>query len=170
MFERFDRDVRLIVMLGAIKEAERRRDPRIGTEHLLIATADAPIGYGAGFFTDIGASATEVRRTLDEFDDESLARIGVVADLETLHGGDELPPARRRRLDHRPLTSGAKAALHRTLQEAVDLGQRRIGAEHLVLGLTSGPPQDLATILLRRLGLDPDAVHATVRSQLRASA
>ena len=55
----------------------------------------------------------------------------------------------------------AKRALERALREALDLGDRHIGVEHVLLGLLD-PKGNMAVELLRHLGVDPQVVRARV--------
>src|SRR5207247_6296253 len=111
MFNRFARATREAVS-SAVGEAARRGDRRVGTEHLLLGLLAAPTAPAVAALGDDIASA---RRTLDEMDREALALVGV----------DEPPVATsaaaspRRPGGRLPFTAGAKAALQRTLEEAV---------------------------------------------------
>ena len=65
------------------------------------------------------------------------------------------------RSGHLPFMPRAKRALERSRREAVDLGDRHIGVEHILLGLLD-PKGNTAVDLLRHLGADPDALRARV--------
>jgi ATP-dependent Clp protease ATP-binding subunit ClpA len=63
----------------------------------------------------------------------------------------------------------AKRVLERSLREALNLGDRHIGVEHIVLGLLD-PDGNTAIELLRHLEVDPDAVRAFVLDSLGKAA
>ena len=68
-----------------------------------------------------------------------------------------------------PFMPRAKRALERSLREALALGDRHIGVEHILLGLLD-PKGNMAVELLRHLGADPDAVRARVLNGLGKAA
>ncbi|MEU7134326.1 Clp protease N-terminal domain-containing protein [Streptomyces sp. NPDC046261] len=70
---------------------------------------------------------------------------------------------------HIPFTRRAKKALERSLREALELRDRRIGVEHVLLGILDA--EDKATAgVLRRLGTDPATLRAGVLADLRRAA
>ena len=76
---------------------------------------------------------------------------------------------RGRRAGHVPLSPRAKRALELALREALVLGDRQIGAEHLLLGLAAGADSGAAATL-RRCGTSPEAVRAATLAALRDAA
>jgi ATP-dependent Clp protease ATP-binding subunit ClpA len=68
-----------------------------------------------------------------------------------------------------PFMPRAKRALERAQREAVALGDRHIGAEHLLLGLLD-PKSNMAVELLRHLGTNPDTVRTRVLADLGKAA
>jgi len=149
MFERFTSEARLVVR-NAQEEARRLRHPLIGTEHLLLALADASEGPGAQALRDrgLGAAGLRVRVTGivgppgDELDPQALATLGI--DLEEVRrvteasfgpgaldarGRKPVPPG------HIPFGKRAKKVLELSLREALRLGHNHIGDGHILLGL-----------------------------------
>ncbi|WP_425956499.1 Clp protease N-terminal domain-containing protein [Xylanimonas sp. McL0601] len=138
MFERFARDARDVVF-GAIAEAGRRGDRRVGTDHLVIAALTTPSAAEV-----VGASADDARRAADDLDRGALAAIGVDAaafgPLGPAVGADRLP-----------FTAGTKTVLRRALALTVADRSRRLEAKHLVQALLERRAPDPAAELLARL-------------------
>jgi hypothetical protein len=155
MFERFTRSARLVVT-HAVEEAESRGDTRIGTEHLLIGVARSRSLEG------VMPDVQSLRAELERMDREALASVGLDPGLVEVPG-----PARRKRSGHIPFTSRAKDILKGALREALDLGHRHIGVEHIALALIAVEGPDRATGMLHGLDLDPDALRAALLRQAR---
>jgi ATP-dependent Clp protease ATP-binding subunit ClpA len=159
MFERFTQDAREIV-LGAVEEARRLRHPRVGTEHLLLGMLTRPhsgayaVLHAAGLEHDrVRAEVTKIvggsGRILTDDDAEALKAIGidldaVLANVEKSLGPDSWttpPPEHEKKgIFRRPQRSTrfgprARKTLELSLREAIRLDQRRIGSEHILLGL-----------------------------------
>lgn len=66
-----------------------------------------------------------------------------------------------------PLTPGSKKALELALREAVHLGHRSIGTEHLLLGLVRDEGCSAARMLTSR-GADRERVRTEVLRQIAA--
>jgi ATP-dependent Clp protease ATP-binding subunit ClpA len=149
MFERFSQEARLVVQ-RAQEEARRLRHPLIGTEHLLLAMADADEGPGTQALRDRGLDAANLRLRVvgivgppgDELDPQALATLGI--DLEEVRrvteasfgpgaldarGRKPMPPG------HIPFSKRAKKVLELSLREALRLGHNYIGNGHILLGL-----------------------------------
>ncbi|MQA10510.1 MAG: ATPase [Pseudonocardiaceae bacterium] len=154
MFERFTKAARAAV-IAAQREAITADAPKIDAEHLLLALFDDPSSVAGRVL-----AAEDVRRGelvekfrtmrrrggLSDADAAALGEFGIdvdqiVASVEQTHGENALAePARPKRrrvasLDHRPFGGEAKEALAASVREAVELSDRHIGAEHLLLGL-----------------------------------
>ncbi|HSK07458.1 MAG TPA: Clp protease N-terminal domain-containing protein [Acidimicrobiia bacterium] len=158
MFERFTREARRVVT-QAVEEAHHRSDARVGTDHLLIGAVDT----GAGRQT--GLSPAAVRGELERIDQEALAAVGVDPRLIATTPGAH-PRAHR----HLPFTGASKDILKQSLREAIAMNHRHIGAEHILLALTTLPEPDRATQALRGLGIDPAALRQSLLETLhRAS-
>ncbi|SFB00302.1 Clp amino terminal domain-containing protein, pathogenicity island component [Amycolatopsis marina] len=175
MFERFTRDARVAV-IDAQEHAVRLRTERIEPEHLLLALLDSSGGVLGELGVEPASLADELakmrrRGGISASDVAALESFGIdveriVERVEQVHGENALAAAgrpRRRRWfgsDHIPFADEAKRALELTLSEALELGHKHIGAEHLLLALTTmpGPVADI----LRAHGVD----HAAVRQVL----
>lgn len=165
MFERFSKAARCVVK-AAVAEAERRDDPRIGTEHLLIAVIAAPLSVDRRSLGALDTTGEALRSLLSTLDTEALAAVGVAVGPEGSAALSEFPS----RSHHLPFTQGAKETLHRALREAVALRQRSIQPEHILLGLLHVADNDTAGRIMTRLGVDQVAVRWAVVSALRCSA
>ncbi|MDP9073147.1 MAG: NDP-hexose 4-ketoreductase, partial [Actinomycetota bacterium] len=128
MFERFTESARRALAL-AQEEAKRQEHDFIGTEHLLLGllAAGESIAFDALTALDV---------TLDEARDK-------VAEL--------VHPSRTVSSTKPPFTPLAKKVLERSLRESLDLGERNIGPEHVLLALTAVPDGG-AVQVLRHLG------------------
>lgn len=155
MFERFDEDARRAVMSAAQDEARRRGDRRIGTDHLLLAllrdSESVPV-------RTLGVDLAAARAAADALDRAALASIGI----DVSEGGRTapVPPTGRA-----PLTSGARAILGRSIEEARRANSRRIRPRHMLLALLTRQRPDPAADLLDALGVD----RAAARSRLASS-
>ena len=185
MFERFTREARAVVV-RAEAEATALGDDRIGTEHLLLAiSADAGDG---GVLRSLGvepealrAAAAEAAAGRDapgELDARALASIGIDLDevrrrVEASFGPGALAPRRRRPrrgvLAPHPFSRRAKQALELSLREALALGHKHIGADHILLGAIRDPAGGAASAL-RHCGTSADAVRTATLAALRTAA
>jgi len=128
---------------------------------------------------------------LCESDAEALRTLGIELDevrrrVEASFGPGALdhpphPRGRRRRpwrrgrcepaavTGHLSFMPRAKRALDRAQREAVALGDRHIGVEHLLLGLLD-PRSNMAVELLRHLGTNPQVIRTRVLADLGKAA
>ena len=139
MFERFTERARQVVVF-AQDEARRLNHDYIGTEHILLGLLREEEGLAARALGSLGIGVEEVR--------EQVARI-VGPGEEEVHGGQI------------PFTPRAKKVLELALREALSLGHRYIGTEHVLLGLVRENEGVAARILLD-FGADADQVRAEV--------
>jgi ATP-dependent Clp protease ATP-binding subunit ClpA len=158
MFERFTKDAREAVV-RAQEEARATCAGHIGTEHLLLAVATGT-GHAASALAQHGATVERLRDELpgERLDGEALATLGIDLDeirrrVEASFGPGALDRGRPSRGGHMPLTPESKKALELALREAVRLGDRHIGEEHLLLGLLRDDGTAAAG-MLRRAGAD----------------
>lgn len=159
MFERFTREARQVVT-SAVDEAGRRGDSRIGTEHLLIALA------GCQSLAGTFPTSDELRTQLDRLDEDALRSVGLDPAMLSV----DPAPSRGQRKKHLPFTGAAKDLLKGALKEAIALGHRHIGAEHLALALTAAERPDRALVALECLDFSPEEVRASLlRSIEKAS-
>ncbi|MFC1851105.1 ATP-dependent Clp protease ATP-binding subunit [candidate division CSSED10-310 bacterium] len=130
MFERFSEDARRIIQ-RAREEAERFQNPRLGTEHLLIALLKEEVGV-PDILNKLGVDLDEVLFHLEG----------------QIESGQITTP-----LENIPFTREAKRVIEYSFEEAYRLRESLIEATHLFLGLlkeTSG----LAYKILREFQID----------------
>jgi ATP-dependent Clp protease ATP-binding subunit ClpA len=153
VFERFTTQARSVVTL-AQQEARKLGRPNIGTQHVLLGILGTPDTAGARALDALGIRERDVRgdvRKLDRdrsaFSDQdaaALRSVGIDLDevrrtVEQTFGSGALErgatAGARSWAGHVPFTPGSKKALELGLREAIHLGHRSIGTEHLLLGL-----------------------------------
>jgi hypothetical protein len=138
MFERFTDRARGVIVL-AQEEARARNHNYLGTEHILLAIIREGEGVAAKVLESLGISLDAVRQQVE----------GIIGQ------GQQAPPA------HIPFTPRAKKVLELSLREAVQLGHRYIGTEHLLLGLIREGDGVAAQVLVK-LGAALDRVRQQV--------
>lgn len=137
-FERFSGEARRAVV-GAVQSAEGLGHRRVGSEHLAIGVA--------------GCADTVAGR--------ALAAVGITPDTlstavaDTLVGGADAP-------QRRPFTPAARRVLQRSLEVAMDRGDRDIRAHHILLAILDDEG-DGAGVLTAH-GADAAAIRAAVES------
>lgn len=152
MFERFTSSAKDAVV-RAQHEARGLGHPRITSGHVLLAIADRGQSIGARVLADLGfdtptgraalgRSVVGAARVLDDEDADALRTLGIDLDdvrsaAESSFGPGALERAHERWhcRGHIPLTPESKKALQLALREAIQLGDRHIGTEHLLLGV-----------------------------------
>jgi ATP-dependent Clp protease ATP-binding subunit ClpA len=152
MFERFTGDARCVVIQAA-EEARRLHHGAIRPGHLLLAAAEHR--DGSALLAAAGLEPAEVAARVraapdpDALDAGALAAMGIDLDeirarVEARFGAGALD-RRRRGLCRRgggfrrgamPFAPESKKVLELALREAVALGDRHIGPEHVLLGLS----------------------------------
>lgn len=186
MFERFTRAARETV-IGAQEQALRLQHTGVGAEHLLLAVLAQPDTTGARALRSLGVVPADVTAQVaprGALDEAALRALGIelaevrrrveeafgrgVLDAEPHRTGWLRRQGLRR---HVPFTRSAKKALESALREAVTLGHRYIGTEHLVLGLLADP-HGAARQLLAATGVRPtqEEARAAVLRELDAAA
>jgi ATP-dependent Clp protease ATP-binding subunit ClpA len=179
MFERFSKPARESVV-QAQGVARRLGDDRIGVEHLLLGLLADEAGTAASVLAELGVTTEGVERELaarrgagrlGPAEAEALESIGI--DLEAIRrrveesfGAGALDRGTRSRRGHLPVTKEVKKTLELGLREAIALGHRSIGTEHLLLGLTRAADEPAAGVL-RALQAPPEAVRAAMLAKLR---
>lgn len=184
MFERFTQEARDVVA-GAQAQALRMGHGFIGTEHLLLGMLERRECRAAQVLADLGVGAPRVRGEIvrivglgaPDLDADALATIGI--DLDEVRTRVEAtfgPGALARRggrcgvMSPRvPFTARAKKVLELALREAMHRGDRRIGSEHVLLGLTR-EGEGVAARILRSRGVDGAAVEAALGRRRAADA
>ncbi len=131
--ERFTQRARRVLSL-AHKEAERMKQPQIGTEHLLM-----------GLLLDQGGIAGQVLRDLG-LDIDSVLTI-----TESITGFGEYSG------DALALSRGTQRVLELAVEEARNLSHHYIGVEHILLGLVTYG-KGVANDVLEQLGLSAEQI------------
>lgn len=185
MFERFTKAARQAVVRSQDRARALGHD-QIDPVHLLLGVMADEQGPAARALAQCGIDEEAVARqatTLGQADAEALQAIGVDLDAvrreaEKNFGPGALERPRRRRggllghltgYEHMPLTAAAKKALEQSLRQALALGDRHIGTEHLLLGLVAEDDTPTAH-LLQRLGTSPEEIRTSVRREMRRAA
>jgi len=163
MFERFTRDARTVVV-EAQERASESGSAEIDALHLLSGLMRTEAGTARSLLDGFGVTPADIATELDrvrrrggmsDTDAEALGEFGIdveqiIARVEQIHGEGALAgkPALRKR-GHIPFTREAKKTLEESLKQAVDIGDKHIGEEHLLLALTA-KPGPAADILAKR--------------------
>ncbi len=174
MFEKFTRDARMAVVeaQAAAREAGAHE---ISSQSVFAGLARVESGGAVQLLQRLGVSREDVfdelarvrrRGGISDADAEALTELGIDVDaivsrVEQTHGPGALAEAgRRTKRNHLPFTDDAKRALQMSLQEALDLGDKELGQEHLLLALVKqrGPVADF----LAARGIDYAAVRQAV--------
>jgi ATP-dependent Clp protease ATP-binding subunit ClpA len=149
------------------------RHPRVGAEHLLVGLSAEPVGAGGRALRALGldlgqlraglaaqAPADDTRLGSEEAD--ALRTLGIDLDevrrtIEERFGAGALDRAGRGRDagGHVPFAPEAKKALELSLREALRLGDKHIGSEHIALALLRLGEGSGASQMLRARGVDP---------------
>lgn len=148
MLERFVREARMVA-LEATSVAAGLGSDSVEAEHLLVSLAAGNTPAGAAL-RDAGLDAPELRDAIQRDFERSLSRIGIDA--------IDLPAANCRSRKPRWGTS-AKQGLERALVEAKRRGDRKIGTEHVLLGLLRAEHGAVPRILAAE-GIDPEELTA----------
>src|SRR6266571_2946205 len=193
MFDRFTQAARQVVV-RAQDEARSFGHPWLGTEHLLLGVLAEPGAPGVSVLAGLGVTTDTGRAALgqlvgtgglSESDAEALRTLGIDLDevrrrVEASFGPGALDHVTRRRprrrwrrsrcepaavTGHLSFMPRAKRALERAQREALALGDRDIGVEHLLLGLLD-PRSNMAVELLRHLGANPEVIRTRVLADL----
>jgi ATP-dependent Clp protease ATP-binding subunit ClpA len=176
MFERFTDSARDCVT-SAQEEARGLGHRYIGTEHLLAALTRDERGLGGRVVRDLGLTPDGVRHDIleiigpGELDRDALATIGIDLDEVRRRAEETFGPGALDRCDpsgHVPLTPRSKKALELSLREAVQLGDKFIGSEHLLLGLAR-MDGGVAAQILSEHGITRERVETAVNEARRAA-
>ena len=138
MFERFTDRARRVVVL-AQEEARALNHNYIGTEHILLGLIREGEGVAAKALESMGISREAVR-----------------SEVEDIIGKGLQPPS-----GYIPFTPRAKKVLELSLREALQLGHKYIGTEHILLGLIR-EGEGVAAQVLVKLGADLPRVRQQV--------
>lgn len=126
LFTRFDETGRLVVQT-AVKQAQDLRSTDIDTLHLVMSLADPASGRASTVIAELAGSAADVSD----------------AAKDALTG-----PKRSRKTKHLPFADDNKKVLELALREAIRAESRKIGSEHILLGLLRTKESDGARLLV----------------------
>ncbi|EID54041.1 Clp protease N-terminal domain-containing protein [Saccharomonospora xinjiangensis] len=158
MFERFDRAVKAVVV-GSQAIAVEKSCTHVDSSHLTSALLRQPVGALNRVLAENGVEPDEVEAELDtmrrrggvsDAEVEALAAIGIdVEDMLDRLSKDsgESSGSRRRGFfgGHLPFSDAARRVLLRSLEEAKELGEKRITVDHVLLAVlgVQGPVADV---------------------------
>jgi ATP-dependent Clp protease ATP-binding subunit ClpC len=153
IFNRFARETRGCVV-AAVEEARMLGHDSIGDEDLLLGILRADEGVAAEALSTFGVTLEGVRDESEGMLSDALSSVGISLKEVRREAGDafdmSIPEDRRI-----PFSPRAKKALERALREAVRLRQKRLGAEHVLLGILRNE-DGTAVRILARLGVSPE--------------
>ena len=141
--ERFTQRARRVLSL-AHQEAERARQDKIGTEHLLLGLMEEEGGVAGRVLRELGMDSDRMREMVER----------VAGSGGYVGGKIELSPE-------------TQQVLEQAVEEARRLGHHYIGTEHILLGLVSG--EGTAMDVLRKLGVTADQIRRQTRRVLNES-
>ncbi len=144
MFERFTPESRSVIA-QARQEASRLCHNFIGTEHLLIAFLIDGEGVAARALSSFGLTVQDVRTTVTEL----------------------IGPGPSPYQGQAPFTPRTKKVLELSLRHAVQLGDRGIGTEHILLGILD-EGEGVAARVIDEMGISFDDLRnrlATIREE-----
>ena len=174
MFERFTKQAQRVVV-DAQDSARRLGHDETRSKHLLLALtggedAASEILNAAGVTRELLESSMTTAG-LGEADAAALSVVGIDLDevkraVEATFGENALSRARRPRKGHIRFTKGAKEALTLSLKEAIRLGHKHIGSEHILLGLLRDHSGSARTWLIDH-GHDPVAIAESLVERIK---
>ena len=179
MFERFTAEARSVVV-NAQRDARELGQPSIGTSLILLGVTEERETAGARALIALGIGEGEIRddirrtaaaeRAFSNEDEDALRTVGIDLDevrrsVEGAFGPGALDRGKGAKPGHIPFTRGAKKALELSLREALALGHKHIGTEHLLLGLVRDERCSAARLLAAR-GIDRQRVCSEVLREI----
>jgi ATP-dependent Clp protease ATP-binding subunit ClpA len=145
MFERFIAEARQVA-LQAHSVAAGLGASSVEAEHLLVSLAGTQNPAGAAL-REVGLDSAELHEAIQRDFERVLAQVGIDAS-----GVDVSSNCRRTKLTW---GASAKRSLERALEEAKRRGDRRIGCEHILLGLLRAEHGTVPRLLAAE-GIDRD--------------
>lgn len=179
MFERFTAPAKQVVV-RAQHDARDLDQPTIGTSLILLGIAEERETAGGRALLALGVGEDHIRDEIrrasardpafSDEDEVALRSVGIDLDevrrsVEVAFGPGALDRGRGSRAGHIPFTRGAKKALELSLREALALGHKHIGTEHLLLGLVREERSSAAKVLVAR-GIDAARVRTEVLAEI----
>ena len=178
MFERFTDEARAVVV-EAQAECRRLGDEAIGTQHLLLGLWADDRSAAVRALEALGLHRDELREDVAAAgplpDAAALRTVGIDLDairerVEAAFGEGALDRTPRTCTKPRgrsiPFTPPAKRALELSLRASLELSQRAIRAEHVLLGIVAANDMPVERLLADR-GIDAGAVRRAVLAQPR---
>ncbi|MEA2192419.1 MAG: hypothetical protein QOI73_2540 [Solirubrobacteraceae bacterium] len=159
MFERFTGESREAVLRG-LDVARRLGAEQVEPEHLLLALAEGHADAAARALAEAGLDAAGIEQAIEQDLVASLELVGVPASVVA---AAPVHP----RADRPGFGVLAKHVLERALKQALRRGDRRVGADHVLLGLVAPPSASIAR-LLARLDVEPGRLAALVQVEMAA--
>ena len=159
MFERFTRAGRQAVV-RALDVARRLGAEQVEPEHLLLALTEGGTDAAARALCEAGLDARQIELAIEE---DLIAALDVVGVPASVVASTPVHP----RADPPGVGAAVKAALERALGAAVRRGDRRLGPEHLLLGLVDPQAVSLRRVLVR-LDIEPEWLASLVQVEAAA--
>lgn len=159
MFERFSKDAQAVV-LASLAAAKRLGAETVESEHLLLGLAEGSTP-AARAIAEADMNAETITAAIEADLVAMLEVVGVPASVV-----DSMPVAPR--ADRPDFGVHGKRALEQAVREAARRSERRIGAEHVLLGALHAPSPRL-TRLLERLGVEPTRLAALLEVEVAAA-
>jgi ATP-dependent Clp protease ATP-binding subunit ClpA len=159
VLERFTRDSRRVVEV-AQSAASRLGAEQVEPEHVLLALAGGFEDPAARALAEVGIDAEAIAQAIE---DDLVAMLEVVGVPPSVVAAT--PPQPRH--DRPGLSPITKQALERALHEALRRRDRRLGTQHLLLGVLRPPAATVRRVLLR-LDVDPERLAALVQVEAAA--
>jgi len=149
------KDVRAVLVRYARREAQLDGSSTIEAEHVLLGLAELEGSTTARLLTEAGLSRDEIKAALDREWEQSLAVAGVRIEVDQLPTPSPDPERRPR------IGESAMRSLKRAMDTASALGDGRIGAAHMLLGVLDTKLGRVARAL-DLAGIDRAALRARV--------
>jgi ATP-dependent Clp protease ATP-binding subunit ClpA len=159
VFERFTRDSRRVVEV-AQAVASRLGAEYVEPEHLLLALAGGCEDPAALALAEVGVDAGAIAQAIE---DDLVAMLEVVGVPPSVVAATPAQP----RHDRPGLSAATKQVLEHALHEALLRRDRRLGTEHLLLGVLR-PPAATVRRVLSRLDVEPERLAALVQVEAAA--
>jgi ATP-dependent Clp protease ATP-binding subunit ClpA len=153
VFTKFNKSAKSVV-IGALRAAEKARSPQIAEEHMLLGLLAQDDSRAAVVLAPHNVPKDEVSQAyreaakvagMSQADAAALRELGidldeVIASVRREHGEDALtqPSTGVRRGRTRRFNDDVHKIILNAVREAEQMGDRHLGAEHLLLALLSG--------------------------------
>ena len=156
IFNRFAREARRSVE-AALQEARMLGHDSLGDEDLLLGILRADEGIAAEALSSLGVTLEDARAESEAMFSGALASIGISLEEIRREAGDafDLRIPDKRRI---PFAPGAKKVLEQAVATSVRLGDKYLGAEHILLAILEND-DGTAVRILARLGVAPEMLN-----------